>query len=519
MKEKDFIDKNSHVFTHLPNSIKVQREAERLIHNLAMEASIKELLESLVMEIESLEVEEIPDIFNAVYEQAIKGNPQAEKVLMAFMCATDLEQLILNNRYQLIWEGVLEKNYLDLWMFYTNIQNMFRRSSAILAELVPLLMNLSRSFAETLREKRPIFSITQLLSAFYKTCEEKGLSEIRTLKLHPKHLAELLYQEKSEELISSYYNELVNLLEENNFVRQEDGTYHLDILSEILIPLKKLNRAEKSIYDQEKYHHDVLTDTAGEEAREKIKHLLLGEKISLAKKGDRKWLQFLIYDRNPLVIEQVLKNSHVYQREVALMANRRSTPPKILKKIYENERWKKLYPIKLGLVKNPNTPHEIAYDIIPSLIQKDILDVMKLPELDKKVRRRAEAELKRKIRNLSVGSRIALAKGTRNRGILDILIADLSGNVVKAALHNPMISVETVLNLAQNPHVSPIALWTIAQNTEWVENVSIKIALLENPNTPESAIKHVQTIKAKGEPVQLTELSEAENGQKRIDVE
>ena len=335
MTYKGIHKSNSYVFSFLSDSVRHELEAERLIHELAMEENILDLIDNLALDIEGLEFESIPHIFNAIFQRALRGNPQAEKVLLCLLCGSELEKLIPNNRYQLIWEEILAQDYLDLWNCYNKVHDLFRNSSHILAVIILFLLDISRQFSKTLYVHHSIYNVIDILRAFYNTCHEKGIGEIAYLKLSPEDFARILLQRKETELVEKFYNDLTEILAKKGFEKKDDGTYEIDVVAKLIKKRKEKKEDEVVILAGEDYHFEVITDAVVEEAREKTKQFLLGEKLTLARRQDRKWLQFLIYDRNPMVVESVLKNEHIYEREVALLANKRSTPAKILEKIYD----------------------------------------------------------------------------------------------------------------------------------------------------------------------------------------
>lgn len=93
----------------------------------------------------------------------------------------------------------------------------------------------------------------------------------------------------------------------------------------------------------------------------------LGEKRWLAAGADRKFLERLIYDYDPMVIEKLLKNPHVNLQDVLIIASRRPTKPDILLAVAISKAWFKEHQVREAVAQNPYSPTGIALKILPTL--------------------------------------------------------------------------------------------------------------------------------------------------------
>lgn len=93
----------------------------------------------------------------------------------------------------------------------------------------------------------------------------------------------------------------------------------------------------------------------------------LGEKRTLASGQDRRILERLIHDNNPLVIEKLMRNPLIRIQDVIAMASRRPTLPALLIPIVMSDSWFIETRVRETLVQNPFVPTGIALRVLPTL--------------------------------------------------------------------------------------------------------------------------------------------------------
>lgn len=100
--------------------------------------------------------------------------------------------------------------------------------------------------------------------------------------------------------------------------------------------------------------------------------LSLGERKSLARGHRRDVLAQLTRDPHPSVIEILLDNPHVTERDVLAIATRRPCEPAGLMLVGMHEKWSARYPVKRALVLNPHTPPHLSVRIAATLNRSDL---------------------------------------------------------------------------------------------------------------------------------------------------
>ena len=87
------------------------------------------------------------------------------------------------------------------------------------------------------------------------------------------------------------------------------------------------------------------------------------------------------------------------------------------------------------------------------------------------------------IREMNIAQKVKLAlRG--NKDARAILIRDSNSVIQRMVLHNPRISDEEVLALANDRNTAEDLLRQIAANREWTKSYPIRTALVENARTP-----------------------------------
>lgn len=101
----------------------------------------------------------------------------------------------------------------------------------------------------------------------------------------------------------------------------------------------------------------------------------LGERRSLARGSNRKFLERLLMDPSELVISKLLDNPALQQQDVMVIASRRPTTPEILTTIATHDRWTRYHDVRETLVRNPYAETGISLRMLPTLHIKIIRQV------------------------------------------------------------------------------------------------------------------------------------------------
>jgi len=109
--------------------------------------------------------------------------------------------------------------------------------------------------------------------------------------------------------------------------------------------------------------------------------LTLGERKSLARTHDRSLIQRVVRDPHPHVIRILLDNPSLTEPDVVRVCARRPNDPEVLQAIYHHRRWVVRYRPRNALVRNPDTPLDIALLLAPLLRQGELKEAASASDL------------------------------------------------------------------------------------------------------------------------------------------
>jgi hypothetical protein len=92
----------------------------------------------------------------------------------------------------------------------------------------------------------------------------------------------------------------------------------------------------------------------------------------LSRKQKRKDIELLILDSDPAVIESLLANPMVTEKDVIRIAARHQAPTDVLLVICKSNRWMSGYRVKKALALNPQTPLAYAVGLVRHLKLQDL---------------------------------------------------------------------------------------------------------------------------------------------------
>jgi hypothetical protein len=136
-------------------------------------------------------------------------------------------------------------------------------------------------------------------------------------------------------------------------------------------------------------------DTQGISTNEHLE-MPLGLRRKAAREQNRHVLDRLLHDQNWRVIELLLDNPRITERDVVKIAARRPTQPAILELISKHPKWSGRYRIRKSIVCNPKTPYPLARSLLDTLLQQDIQEVVNLGVLDGQLMEEARLLLRRR---------------------------------------------------------------------------------------------------------------------------
>jgi hypothetical protein len=113
-----------------------------------------------------------------------------------------------------------------------------------------------------------------------------------------------------------------------------------------------------------------------------LKETSLGMRKTLARKPDFKLISRIAHDQDYRVIEILLNNPRLTERDVIRIGATRPTSPKVLEKIFNHPRWICRYAIKKVIVLNPHAPLSMSLKLLTFMRIDDLSHIVSRPDLN-----------------------------------------------------------------------------------------------------------------------------------------
>ena len=129
----------------------------------------------------------------------------------------------------------------------------------------------------------------------------------------------------------------------------------------------------------------------------RIKELPVGQKLALAKKGNKDVRMILIKDSNEMIALETVSSSRITDGEILAIATMRDVADKVLRYIANNRKYRQNRQIVLALLNNPRTPVGVSLGLgINNLSERELSDLAKSRSIPGVVSRAAKAILDRR---------------------------------------------------------------------------------------------------------------------------
>lgn len=204
---------------------------------------------------------------------------------------------------------------------------------------------------------------------------------------------------------------------------------------------------------------------------------MIAEEARRARTADRSLIGTLLHHRSREVLEALLENPRLGEKQVAILLSRRDLAREVVARIAENREWMKSYPLKLAVVRHPRTPRHLALPLLKYLYLFDLLAVAATAGVPAELKRQAEEAILLQREGLALGQRLSLARRGSNR-IAAGLLLDPDRRVIDAALLNPAMTEHAVTRGLLDHRSHPALTSAIVEHERWAARYGVKLALL-----------------------------------------
>ncbi|MGH9715489.1 MAG: hypothetical protein ACRD4R_01980 [Candidatus Acidiferrales bacterium] len=137
--------------------------------------------------------------------------------------------------------------------------------------------------------------------------------------------------------------------------------------------LNEMQKGAMSMNEIEEAAAEIEPDKEKRETiQQKLAHMNVVQRLTLALKGGRSERMFLIRDPNKLVQRCVLQSPRLSETEVESFAGMSSLPGETLRAISLTRSFMKSYSVVRHLVNNPKTPLDVSLHLFPRLTSTDL---------------------------------------------------------------------------------------------------------------------------------------------------
>jgi hypothetical protein len=168
---------------------------------------------------------------------------------------------------------------------------------------------------------------------------------------------------------------------------------------------------------------------------------------------------------------------------VVLGVLRRAVPRHFLEHVGTTPPWSERPRVLARVVLHPRAPRALSLRLVSSLYWRDLADVAAAPHVSAAVRVRAEAALKELLEDMRLGDRVTLAK-VATAALLPRLLMDDDRKVTEAALINPRVREEDLLNALRHAEAPLALVEAVVASPKWSEVYGVRLALVLQPRTP-----------------------------------
>jgi hypothetical protein len=112
-----------------------------------------------------------------------------------------------------------------------------------------------------------------------------------------------------------------------------------------------------------------------ETVTQKLQKMSFTQRLKAAVKGSKEMRMVLVRDTNKMIAAAVMSSPKMTDQEVEAIAGMASVSEDVLRIIANNRGWMKNYKVSLRLVKNPKTPVAVSMNMLPRIMEKDLVQL------------------------------------------------------------------------------------------------------------------------------------------------
>ena len=128
----------------------------------------------------------------------------------------------------------------------------------------------------------------------------------------------------------------------------------------------------------------------------RIPNLPVGEKLTLARRGPSRIAGAVLAEGHPQAIKLALDNGFLTESQVLKVLAKPDISERVVIAIAQHARWSCQYNVRLGLMRNADTPAPVVLAMLPNLTAGDLKEIAKLEPLSPHLKKYIQHELERR---------------------------------------------------------------------------------------------------------------------------
>jgi hypothetical protein len=174
---------------------------------------------------------------------------------------------------------------------------------------------------------------------------------------------------------------------------------------------------------------------------------------------------------------------HLTDAAALILLKRRDLPAEVLTQLAQNPAARKNRQVMVALAAHPHTPRRVSLPLMRQLFCLELMQVTLDPGAAPDVRHLAEELLVGRLKEISAGERMTLARRGSGR-VAAALLLDSERRIVEAALNNGHLVEADVVKALTREDTSSQLTELVCRQEKWWSRREVRSALLRNPHTP-----------------------------------
>jgi len=216
---------------------------------------------------------------------------------------------------------------------------------------------------------------------------------------------------------------------------------------------------------------------------ERYSHTSVAERAELAAVVPRSRLEPFFQERSEEVLVALARNPNLQEHDLLRLLERQDLPTGALRELAGHAKAMKSYPVKLALVRHPQTPRQVSLPLMKFLYLFDLVRVSQTPGAPPQVKRVAEETVLKKLEALPRGEKITLGRQASGRVAAALLVTQ-DAELIRAALSNPYLSEGDLLKVLALEELPAVLVEMLSRHEKWSRPYHLRLALIRHPLTP-----------------------------------